>query len=322
MIAGASRRIARLADELDEVGLDLAGPDDWRALLLEEIDYAMHPVVHERRVPSYGCMVEPTRPVEQWAAVTELGVTRRPFDAFPIEQARRFADGLSSWLSRSVDAEDASIVFDRPAGSERDLVVLAEATGATLVQRHPKGVVRLAGAFGVARHDGLGWHVEAPVGEWIATMSACGDRDDAVVLGQLLEFAVHDLGARGIGALLVHRPDDDPFPTREARLPVPPPLRIGRPADLAPLTHALTQVDGAAVFDGDGTLRQLGARLVPSPRAEAEVDGLGGMRHTAGRRYSFDDPAATVIVVSEDGPVTVLRKGELVGRTATDAELD
>ena len=36
MSAGVSRRIARLADELDEVGLDFAGPDDWRALLLEE----------------------------------------------------------------------------------------------------------------------------------------------------------------------------------------------------------------------------------------------------------------------------------------------
>jgi hypothetical protein len=320
--ASGPRRIARLADELDEVGLSLDGPDDWRALLLAEIDYAMHPVVHERRVPSYGCMVGPTEPVERWNALTQLGVTRRSIGTFPIEQARRFADGLSSWLSRSVEGDDASIVFDRPAGSERDLVVLTAATGATLVQRHPKGVVRLAGRFGVARHDGLDWHVEPPVGEWITTMATCGGLDDAVVLSQLLEFAVHDLGARGIGAILVHRPHDDPFPTLEARLPVPPPLQIGRPADLAPLTHALSQVDGAAVFDGDGTLRQLGARLVPSPQAEAEVDGLGGMRHTAGRRYSFDDPAATVIAVSEDGPVTVLRKGEQVGRTATDAELD
>ena len=40
------------------------------------------------------------------------------------------------------------------------------------------------------------------------------------------------------------------------------------------------------------------------------------MRHTSGRRYSFDDPAATVIVVSEDGPVTVLRNGELIGRSS------
>ncbi len=69
------------------------------------------------------------------------------------------------------------------------------------------------------------------------------------------------------------------------------------------------------MFDHGGTLRQLGVRLVPTPEAEADVDGLRGMRHTAGRRYSFDDPAAVVIVVSEDGPVTVLRAGTVLGRS-------
>ena len=86
-----------------------------------------------------------------------------------------------------------------------------------------------------------------------------------------------------------------------------------RPVDLAPLRHALAQIDGAAVFD---------ARRRPAParraagaerRGRDEVEGLRGMRHTSGRRYSFDDSAATVIVVSEDGPVTVLRNGELLG---------
>jgi DNA integrity scanning protein DisA with diadenylate cyclase activity len=63
-------------------------------------------------------------------------------------------------------------------------------------------------------------------------------------------------------------------------------------------------------------LRELGVRLVPSPQAETSVDGLRGMRHTAGLRYSYDDPAATVIVVSEDGPVSVLRGGEVLGSSA------
>jgi hypothetical protein len=45
----------------------------------------------------------------------------------------------------------------------------------------------------------------------------------------------------------------------------------------------------------------------------AEVEGLRGMRHTSGRRWSYDDAPATVIVVSEDGPVTVLRGGEVLG---------
>jgi DNA integrity scanning protein DisA with diadenylate cyclase activity len=77
----------------------------------------------------------------------------------------------------------------------------------------------------------------------------------------------------------------------------------------------LAQVDGAAVFDADGVLRQLGVRLVPSHAAEESVEALRGTRHTSGRRYSYDDPLATVIAVSEDGPVSVLRNGEVLGRS-------
>jgi DNA integrity scanning protein DisA with diadenylate cyclase activity len=55
-------------------------------------------------------------------------------------------------------------------------------------------------------------------------------------------------------------------------------------------------------------------RLVPSAEAESDVEGYRGMRHTSARRYSFDDPTATLIVVSEDGPVSVIRNGEVLGR--------
>ena len=80
----------------------------------------------------------------------------------PLVGARRFADGLSSWLIRRSDDEDEWAIFDRPSGSERDLVVLAEVLGATLVQRHPAGVVRVVGSHGVLRWDGLGWRHEPP----------------------------------------------------------------------------------------------------------------------------------------------------------------
>jgi DNA integrity scanning protein DisA with diadenylate cyclase activity len=89
-------------------------------------------------------------------------------------------------------------------------------------------------------------------------------------------------------------------------------LRIRTPAHLAPLRHALAQVDGAAVFDADGVLRRLGVRLVPSDHAENTVEPLGGTRHTSARRYSHDDPLATVIAVSEDGPVSVFRNGAIL----------
>jgi DNA integrity scanning protein DisA with diadenylate cyclase activity len=70
------------------------------------------------------------------------------------------------------------------------------------------------------------------------------------------------------------------------------------------------------VFSPDGVLRRLGVRLVPSRGSESAVAALGGTRHTSGLRYSYDDPSAIVIVVSEDGPVSVLRNGQVLGRSA------
>ena len=309
-------RVRRLGEELSEAGLDLPGPEPWRRLVLAELDYAMRPRIHERRIPSYGAIVGPTRPEASWQASTDLAATARPVPADAEGGVRMFADGLSSWVVRSLDGDEL-VVFDRPAGSERDVVLLAEATGATIVQRHPMGVVRMVGSFGVVRWDGIDWQLQPQVSSWIDSLAACTEHGDRDVLETLLELAVHDLGARGIGAILVYRPDDGPGPPNyELRLPSPPALRVTRPADLAPLVHVLAQIDGAAVFDAAGTLLELGVRLLPSARAEESVEGLRGMRHTNGRRYSFDDPLATVIVVSEDGPVTVLRGGEIQGGTA------
>lgn len=309
-------RIRRLAEELEEAGFAFDGSDAWREVLLDEIERTVHPAVHERRVSSMGAIVDPRSDPTTWETATDLRIVERPTGEQPLVWARRFADGLSSWLIRRSDGAHAWAVFDRPAGSERDLGVLSAAFDATVVQRHPSGAVRIVGARGVWRWEHFDWHHEPPVSAWIDAMSAGPAHGDPVVLQALLEFAVHDLGSLGIGALLIYRPDDEPGPAVEQRLPLPPFLEILRPMALAPLRHALAQVDGAAVFDATGTLQQLGVRLVPSPDAEESVEGYRGMRHTSARRYSYDDPRATVIVVSEDGPVTVLRNGELLGASA------
>jgi hypothetical protein len=204
------------------------------------------------------------------------------------------------------------MVFNRPAGSERDLVVLATVFDATIVQRHPAGAVRVVGSFGVLRWDGFSWHREPPVRSWVDAVTTPLAHGDAAVIEDMLRFAIHDLGSMRIGALLIYRPDGDPGPAVEERLPTPPPLRIRTPTHLAPLRHALAQIDGAAVFDADGVLQKLGVRLVPSNRAEEAVEPLGGTRNTSGRRNSHDDPLATVIAVSDDGPVSVFRNGDVL----------
>jgi hypothetical protein len=308
-------RLWRLAEELEEIGLPKGGSEPLRELLLEEIDNVLRPAVHERRIVSSGTILEPKADPDSWASGTQLDISRTPVVRQPLGASRRFADGLSSWLVRRTDGNDEWVLFDRPAASERDLVVLSSVLDATIVQRHPSGAVRVVGSFGVLRWVELAWHYEPPVSTWIDTVTASpfvGERD---VLEAMLEFAVHDLGSWGIGSLLVYRPSPNPGPAVEERLPTPPPLQIRTASHLAPLRHALAQVDGAAVFDADGVLRQLGVRLVPSATAEDAVEALGGTRHTSGRRYSFDDPSATVIAVSADGPVSVLRNGAVLGRS-------
>jgi DNA integrity scanning protein DisA with diadenylate cyclase activity len=210
------------------------------------------------------------------------------------------------------------MVFNRPAGSERDLVVLAGALDATIVQRHPAGSVRVVGSFGVLRWNGFDWHHEPLAKTWIDAVTTPLTHGDAAVIEDMLKFAIHDLGSLRIGALLIYRPDGDPGPAVEELLPTPPPLRIRTPAHLAPLRHALAQVDGAAVFDADGVLRQLGVRLVPSIQAEEIVEPLRGTRHTSARRYSHDDPLATIIAVSDDGPVSVFRNGTILANSHGD----
>ncbi len=307
-------RLRRLAEELADEGVDFV-LDGLRDVLLEELDYAMRPPVHERRIPSYGSIVGAVTPLESWTTPTQLTAERRPTMEFGDAQVRRFADGISSFAVRFGGGVDELVVFDRSAGSERDLVILAAATGGAVVQRHPSGVVRVVGSFGVVRHDLVGWHHEAPLKRWLDNVPGCRGGDGPTVLARLLDFAVHDLGARGIGALLVLHPTGDLPVAHEQRLPIPPALRIDRPFDLAPLRHALAQTDGATVFDRHGVLRQMGVRLVPTPAAELSVRPLGGTRHTSARRYSHDDPTAVLVVVSEDGPVTVLREGEPIGRS-------
>jgi len=308
-------RLRRLGEELVESGLRQVGTDASWAMLVEEIDHALRPPVHERRIFSGGTVLDPTSDPAAWVSGTQLDIIRQPLGRQPLPAARRFADGLSSWVLRRTDGTTEWLVFDRPAGSERDLVVLASVLGATVVQRHPSGSVRVVGHFGVLRWEGLRWHHEPPVASWVDSVIDYGADNERKVLAAMLEFAVHDLGSFGIGSLLIYRPGGGPGPPVEERLPVPPPLEIRRAAHLAPLRHALGQVDGAAMFDADGVLRRLGVRLVPSRTAEDTVEAIGGTRHTSGRRYSRDDPHAIIIAVSEDGPVSVLRDGQVLGRS-------
>ncbi len=313
-------RFRRLQEELNEElpGILDATPDVPGTL--DELSYALWPPVHEGRVATYGAIVAPLSDPEEWTGVTGLTVHHRMASGLSNDATRRFADGMTSWVLRRPGGTTELVVFDRLASSERDLVVLAETSGGVLIQRHPNGIVRMVGPFGVARFTAGTWHHQPPVDRWLDAVRACQSPEQQQVLKRLLRFAVHDLGSRRIGALLVYRAGPGSG-TIEAPQPTPPPLNVKVPANLAPLQHVLSQLDGAAIFDEKGSLVGLGVRLVPSRSAEDAVPTVGGTRHTSASRFSYDEPDSVVIAVSEDGPVTVFRRGRVLGRSGGNGQI-
>ena len=201
-------RLRRLAEELDEIDPAVIALSGAPAAFIEELDYALRPMVHERRVPSFGAFVGAAHPLSDWSDAAAMGVSSRRTTTMRDATVRRFADGLVSWVVRTESGIDDLVVFDRSVGSERDLTVLAEATAATVVQRHPSGVVRAVGSFGVLRFDGIDWHLAPPLSAWFDVSACVRDEAGMTMMKTLLRFAVHDVAARGVGAIFVVSPDE------------------------------------------------------------------------------------------------------------------
>jgi hypothetical protein len=309
-------RLRRLADELDEEGVPaLVGAPD-RVAALVELAYALRPHLHEGRVPSYGVLLPPRSVLEPDGRLAARGTTVDLIAVHDVDLqfARRFADGIASFAVRSDDSINHLACFGRNMADEYDLVGLQSAMGGLVIQRHPTGQVRVFGPAGLVRWNGTSWHHDAPVDAWIARLAGEAALLPVDGVRPLLRFAVHELGGRRIGATLIWRPTDHDVPEHrhEALVHNAPRLRLDNVGEEAALAQALAQTDGAALFDGDGTLTALGIRLAPSPTAERTIGAMQGMRHTSALRYSHDDPHSIVIVVSEDGPVTLMHAGRAI----------
>lgn len=308
-------RLQRLADELADEGVPAldAAPDPVGALV--ELAYALRPQLHEGRVPTYGVLVPPVTPVfDREHRIGADTIDLIDVARLDVQFARRFADGVTSFAVRAGDTITHIAGFGRNMADEYDLVGLQARLGGLIIQRHPGGQVRVFGPHGVVRWNGITWHHDAPVDAWVDRLATVTGDLPIDGVRPLLRFAIHELGGRRIGATLIWRPTAHPPPERrlEPLVHHAPRLRLGHVGEEAAIAQALSQTDGAAIFDDEPALVALGIRLGPSTEAQAEVAAMSGMRHTSALRYSFDDPHAVVIVVSGDGPVTLMHAGSAI----------
>ncbi len=315
-----SRWLRRLADELDDDGIVLPGGDDFRQIVLEELDFCRRTPMFEGRRPSYGAMILPPGIDE---AVRDAVVERMPFDVIQVDDdlaaARTYADGRASYVVRSPAGLTSLACFERGLIFETDLVQLQELTGAAIIQRTPVlDVVRLAIDDAMVSWDGRNWRARPTAPALVDRLVTGAPGLPAGLAADVLELCVHWLAPSRIGATIVipHAELDVGSLDRStaARTPA---LSVANRRHFSALGAVLRQHDLAVIVREDGELKGLSVGLRWTDDAEAAIDNDRGMRHRSAQRFSYDHPTTTVFVVSEDGPVTVYRSGTVVVTTAT-----
>ncbi len=312
--------LRRLHDELLEGGVHLPS-DPWRAAtVVDELDHAHRPPVHERRTPLYGSMVlgEPGDRglCSKIAELVEL-------DGHSIESARRFADGRSTFVVRAPERGLALACFERSVQYEADLIEVQRATGALIVQRTVMGTARVFTHDGVVQWSGREWSRRLNARWHAASLSERLGGVPAELLSGLLELSIHWLSPARIGATLLLVRGDGPQAGLDLGRAIPSPaLRIGHRAHYSALFASLMQTDLATTITPDGRVRDLGVALLASADAEAHVPPHDGMRHTSARRYTYDHPETLAVVISEDGPVTIFAGGAPVAVCGESIDAD
>ncbi|MEO1064037.1 MAG: hypothetical protein AAFZ07_21665 [Actinomycetota bacterium] len=312
--------LRRLRDELLEGDVHLPR-DPWRAAtVVDELDHARRPPVHERRTPLYGSLVlgdpQDRTLCTRIAELIDL-------EGQTVESARRFADGRSSFLVRSPDRPLALACFERSVQYEADLIDVQRTTGAFIVQRTVMGTARLFTHDGVVQWTGREWSRRLNARWYASSLTERLAGVPAELLDGLLELGIHWLSPGRVGATLLLVPGDGPQAGLDLGAAIPAPdLRIGHRAHYSALFASLLQTDLATTVTPDGRVHDLGVALLASPEAERLIPPHDGMRHTSARRYTYDHPTTLALVVSEDGPVTLFAGGAPVVVCAANGGAD
>lgn len=275
-------------------------------LVLDDLEYARRPPLFERRAPLYGSIVVPDdRSLIESGELVDL----IDLQAMPLEVARRFADGRSTFVVRQPDRTLMLACFRRSVQYEADLVEIQADIGAIIVQRTAMGVTRAFTETGTVEWSGYRWTNRPNARSQHEALQPLLPGVDKPVLAGLLELAVHWLSPARVGATLVLPGDNDEAGLDLEHSVVAPALTVTTRYHYPALFAALMQTDLATIVSSDGAVRRLAVGLRATPEAGSAIDHERGMRHRSAARYTFDQPGALALVVSEDGPVTVFLGG-------------
>lgn len=205
------------------------------------------------------------------------------------------------------------VVFPTSIGDEATLAALSSEFMAVVVQRDSSGQVRIYSQHGIYLNRTRKWWFKPTPYSILWNLQTYLPMVKPDTLNELLALAVHVLSPASCGATLVWW------------LVPPVPVNGATTLDLSQLglrldkehfsaiRNVVSQHDGATFIGPAGEVLSIGTHLATSVEAQRVIPQTRGTRHTSARRYSFDEPRAVVVTVSQDGPVTVFSDGVSIG---------
>ncbi|MEU7862252.1 DNA integrity scanning protein DisA nucleotide-binding domain protein [Nonomuraea sp. NPDC049141] len=313
------KRIARIRDELiDEIGLELP------SIVLEEVVYARYIPIHELKQPQYGAMIIPDNDFLPLFSTFEFG----PFETRDIQQSsldviRLLADGNTMFAGKD---GLGSYLLEHSA-TEKNLAEIVSNFHAVVVQRTTNPTeVKIYHRDGISTWSGAAWHTRPYSHDYsgilMHAVDGLEDTSQFAIAEAILDFCMHTLSAAKIGATIVwdraefeadfrqYTVDEVRNVDRSQAINLPP-LPICDYGNHPGIANLLEQFDLAMLIDSNGILQSARVGLV-SGISSRSVSTTGGMRHNSAIRFSNEEQNALVFVVSQDGPVTVFRAGEVV----------
>jgi DNA integrity scanning protein DisA with diadenylate cyclase activity len=307
--------LSLLADELKQNGIVMDAPELLQhPAVLNELNYALSPIVHEGKLQPYGFLV-----VEKNYLSAIKSTCDKLFINLP--EARRVADGCHSFSMFKDGQFQGVFISQYAAYTELQLVQLQQELKAIICVTDAGGVTKLFCEAGIFIHQYRSWQKKPSVTSALQSIHRCAPQAETTTLRDILEFCFHDLSSRKIGATLVWclvEPSTTDLENMNPNFVLQQiETRVGSDRSVAVLRHLLTYTDGAAILDAQARAIGVGAQLKYSEASKRLIEAHPGTRHTSAQRFSYDFAQSIIFVVSSDGPVTVFSDGMSV----TDLEV-
>lgn len=269
-------------------------------VLYKIITYPMH----EGNKPFLGVLFKKDK-------VKFKGASIKNFNNDDLELAYKLSGADQSFVLYNENEFKGLIVFEHEINNEKTILDKLAVDGSLLITSN-NGIKKIYYNNHIFSTEGIKWEHKCPLSFYKSQIyKHFPDIGNTII--SIMNFAFYTLSPNNIGATMVYCLDNIKRGSKTNTLRKKS-FNINNKVDANPLKNIINKTDGAIFFDKEGNFVKHSVHLSSTKKSKKEIPTniSKGTRHNSSQRYSYDHKNCLVITVSQDGPVTIFSKGEII----------